>query len=241
MFNTTNEALIEEFIRLYRHRPMLKNVGGLSAESSHWLWRTLKELVEIQHVVESGVWRGQSTWLIAHTRPDVTIDCLDPITCLYPAEASIRDPKVTATSIMPESMYQWCLEDQAEKWWAYYGPQPRVQYIPGDILQSDMRLPNALVILDDHQDVLPRLKRCVAMGVTHVILDDQHISSSDFNTVWAYKNPQNKNVNIAQNLVAEFATFETSHIVECWEYPHIDHAYFEPFERHQHLTYLRLR
>lgn len=77
--NWTSEeikAAIPEFLTLYHQRPIKDNQGGMRAPHLLATWFMLKKL-NPKYVIESGVWKGQSTWLIEQTLPDATIFSID--------------------------------------------------------------------------------------------------------------------------------------------------------------------
>lgn len=55
--------LFEEFFEVFQRRPILDNTGGMMLPHMFGAWVFLRES-HPEVVVESGVWRGQSTWLI---------------------------------------------------------------------------------------------------------------------------------------------------------------------------------
>jgi len=69
---------IAEFLQIYPHQsPIKDNQGGMKAPhafATWWLLRQLKPKV----VIESGVWKGQGTWLIAQALPEAEIHAIDP-------------------------------------------------------------------------------------------------------------------------------------------------------------------
>jgi hypothetical protein len=67
---------IPAFLDLYRLRPVSDNRGGMGFNHSFATWFILREL-QPSLVVESGVWKGHSTWLIEQACPGAMIVCLD--------------------------------------------------------------------------------------------------------------------------------------------------------------------
>ena len=68
---------IAEFLPFWDERPFKPNPGGMEINHSWATWfilRTLRPTV----VVESGVFRGHSTWLIENTLPDCSLFSFDP-------------------------------------------------------------------------------------------------------------------------------------------------------------------
>lgn len=69
-------ASLEEFTQLYSKRPIQDNAGGMSSTHLFLFWSVLRAL-KPRAVIESGVWRGQGTWLIEQACPDAAIFCID--------------------------------------------------------------------------------------------------------------------------------------------------------------------
>lgn len=69
-------ASLEEFSRLYEQRPIRDNAGGMRSPHLFLTWFLLRTL-DPGVVVESGVWRGQGTWLIEKTCPEARLYCID--------------------------------------------------------------------------------------------------------------------------------------------------------------------
>jgi hypothetical protein len=67
---------IEPFARLYAERPIPDNAGGMQFNHCFAVWFVLRAL-QPPVVVESGVFKGQGTWLIEQACPDATIYSLD--------------------------------------------------------------------------------------------------------------------------------------------------------------------
>ena len=70
--------MLLEFLDLYRQKPIINNSGGVQSVGAFSLWYFLRR-VNPSLVVESGVWKGFTTWLIEHTLPEAQIICLDPL------------------------------------------------------------------------------------------------------------------------------------------------------------------
>ena len=62
---------------MYEQRPIQDNEGGASSVGTFSLWYFLQRL-QPNLVIESGVWKGQTTWIIEQTIPHAKIICLDP-------------------------------------------------------------------------------------------------------------------------------------------------------------------
>ena len=68
---------LREFLEVYEQRPIDDNAGGVSEVGGFTLWYILKRL-EPELVVEVGVWKGQTSWLIEMARPGAELICFDP-------------------------------------------------------------------------------------------------------------------------------------------------------------------
>ena len=64
--------IVREFLDMFGKRPFAENVGGSLFHNSFWLYLAAR-LLEPKIVVESGVWRGQTTWLFREARKDAEI------------------------------------------------------------------------------------------------------------------------------------------------------------------------
>ena len=69
-------ASVAEFLPLYARRPIAVNEGGMGLNHSWATWYLLRQLNPAV-VVESGVYRGHSTWLIEQTVPSATVYSFD--------------------------------------------------------------------------------------------------------------------------------------------------------------------
>lgn len=68
---------LKEFLPLYANRPIGQNDGGMKSSGLFTLWHIMGKL-NPSLVIESGVWKGQSTWLIENTLPQALIVAIDP-------------------------------------------------------------------------------------------------------------------------------------------------------------------
>lgn len=70
-------GMIAEFLDVFVQRPIQDNQGGVNSVGAFSLWYFLKRH-QPDLVIESGVWKGQTTWLIEQCLPDAKIICFDP-------------------------------------------------------------------------------------------------------------------------------------------------------------------
>ena len=80
-FLEIDDTQLAESIRLfedvYHSRPILDNAGGMGFDHSWATWHILK-MLQPTLIIESGVWKGHSTWLIEKACPEATIVCFEP-------------------------------------------------------------------------------------------------------------------------------------------------------------------
>lgn len=69
-------ASVPEFLELFGQRPIANNPGGMGLNHSWAVWFLVRSL-QPDIVVESGVLRGHSTWLIEKAAPEARILCFD--------------------------------------------------------------------------------------------------------------------------------------------------------------------
>lgn len=68
--NYTSQA--REFLVLYSERPFKENIGGSGFHNAFWLFITARTL-NPELIVESGVWRGHTTWLLEQACPSADV------------------------------------------------------------------------------------------------------------------------------------------------------------------------
>jgi hypothetical protein len=71
-FNKNIKKELVNFLKLYQKRPIKNNIHGMRINHMFSLYFILKK-IRPNFVIESGVYRGQSTWLIEKTLPKTKI------------------------------------------------------------------------------------------------------------------------------------------------------------------------
>ncbi|BAU13361.1 hypothetical protein LEP3755_39000 [Leptolyngbya sp. NIES-3755] len=138
---TLSEQL-EQFADLYDQRPF-ENTGGIKFDSAFAYYYFLKRMMP-EVVIESGFWRGFSTWLIDAMLPNIELYCLDPVLMMpVNLESCYRSPRANY-STQDFSCFG-------------FGLDPSVR---------------TCAIFDDHQNVAPRIEQCLRYGIQDVLLDD---------------------------------------------------------------------
>jgi hypothetical protein len=67
---------LAEFADLYAKRPIQDNLGGMKSPHMFMSWFAMKKL-QPRYIVESGVWRGQGTWLFEQACPEAELHCIE--------------------------------------------------------------------------------------------------------------------------------------------------------------------
>ncbi|MEO8045846.1 MAG: hypothetical protein ABI684_01040 [Nitrospirota bacterium] len=67
---------IDEFATIYDSRPIKDNIGGMKAPHMFAVWFIAKHLSP-DLIVESGIWKGQSTWLLEQACPRPKLVSID--------------------------------------------------------------------------------------------------------------------------------------------------------------------
>ena len=140
------ERDLEEFCLLYKDRPIKTNKGGMGAPDMFSLWLTLKRL-NPECVVESGVFKGQSTWLIRNTLPECEIICLDP-----------------------EIKKDIAFVDKSKKTTYYCGSD----FIDFSQLEKNKISTNSLIFFDDHVNAFERVIQCYEKQCKLVFFNDNY-------------------------------------------------------------------
>tara|TARA_B100000945_G_C20408630_1_gene611411 strand:- start:1047 stop:1979 length:933 start_codon:yes stop_codon:yes gene_type:complete len=68
---------LKKFLKIYKNRPIKSNKFGIQFPHMFASYVILKK-IKPKFVVESGVYKGQSTWLIERVLPKAKLLCLDP-------------------------------------------------------------------------------------------------------------------------------------------------------------------
>ena len=66
----------KSFLKIYNSRPIKDNTSGMRIDHCFAVYCLLKK-IKPTNVIESGVWRGQTTWLIRNTLKKANIFSID--------------------------------------------------------------------------------------------------------------------------------------------------------------------
>jgi hypothetical protein len=129
-------------------KPFVNN-NGMAPDTAFYLYYWVRELAPI-FIVESGTWRGFSTWVMREAAPEAKIISLDPIFALG-----------------------YCLD--ATKIGTHYWPAD-LERMGADFSCCAFGLmtkpESSLVLFDDHQNKIHRLQQAIQKGFQHIIFDD---------------------------------------------------------------------
>ena len=67
---------LKVFLKIYKYKPISNNYSGMKVEHCFALYCFLKK-IKPKYVIESGVWKGQTTWLIKKTLKNVKLFSID--------------------------------------------------------------------------------------------------------------------------------------------------------------------
>jgi hypothetical protein len=137
-------AEVPSFLEVYRHRPLADNSGGMTTPHLFAAWCILRWL-RPKVIVESGVWKGQGTWLIERSCPDARLFCCEPA----PHRIEYRSSRAV-----------------------YFDRD--LKYVNWDDLIDRADADRVLFFLDDHQNALERLKTIGWLGFRHAIFEDNY-------------------------------------------------------------------
>jgi len=140
---------IEEFFPIYEKRPF-DNTGGITFWSSLALFYFMKRL-QPSAIIESGVWRGYSTWVIDQLHPHCRRIACDPVFMM---------PLKFDAVYWPEHVQKLC-SDYSCLMEAFEDPARVVSFF------------------DDHQNKVPRLIQSIRSGFIHTIWDDNYLNKCD--------------------------------------------------------------
>lgn len=136
-----------EFEELYKNRPIKDNTGGMKSAHLFDFYCVLKEL-QPNLVVESGVWKGQGTWLIRKALPDADIMSFD----ITFSRLEYKDENV-----------QYLERDiNTVDWKQFFKDYP------------EKNPEKTLLFLDDHQNFAERLNLFDESPFKHVVVEDNY-------------------------------------------------------------------
>ena len=153
------------FFKIYLDRPIRANFHGISMNHAFSIW-FLAQKLKPSVIIESGVYRGQGTWMLRNgSGPDTKIYSIDP---RNPSILVFRDASPRTTYFMGDKFHD-------------FGK------IPWSKLLTPQEIRSTLVVLDDHMSSVKRTLQALRVGFQHLWYDDnwkyEKADCYSFNTV----------------------------------------------------------
>ncbi|XXG45809.1 hypothetical protein AAC387_Pa02g0792 [Persea americana] len=160
---TTKDLIkgLEEFIPIYETRPIKNNVFGMGFDHSFGLWFIARWL-KPDLMIESGAFKGHSTWVLRQAMPEMQIISLSP-----------RHPKKylkKGAAYVDENCTYFAGKDFID-----FGS---VDWKSVMKKHGILDLSRVLVFFDDHQNELKRLKQALKAGFQHLVFEDNYDSGT---------------------------------------------------------------
>jgi hypothetical protein len=135
----------------------------MSPDTAFYLYYWVREL-EPKLIVESGTWRGFSTWVMRQAAPEAKIVSLDPIFSL----GYCLDQNKIGNGYWPADLERMGTDFSCAGFEFIVKPQP------------------SLVLFDDHQHKIHRLQQAIQKGFQHIIFDDNLPGQATHKTFFHY-------------------------------------------------------
>ncbi|KAI6690063.1 hypothetical protein NL676_026891 [Syzygium grande] len=148
---------LEEFVPIYETRPIKNNMYGMGFDHSFGLWFIARWL-KPDLMIESGVFKGHSTWVLRRAMPDTPIISLSP---RHPEKYLKKGPAYVDGNC------------------TYFAGKDFVDFGSMD-WKTVMKkhgitdLSRVLIFFDDHQNELKRLKQALRAGFRHLVFEDNY-------------------------------------------------------------------
>ncbi|WRX27172.1 hypothetical protein QQP08_019659 [Theobroma cacao] len=148
---------LEEFVPVYETRPIKNNMYGMGFDHSFGLWfiaRWLKPDI----MIESGAFKGHSTWVLRQAMPDRPIISLTP---RHPEKYLKKGP-----AYVDGNCTYFAGKDFVD-----FGSVDWDRVLKNHGISDFSRV---LVFFDDHQNELKRLKQALKAGFHHLVFEDNY-------------------------------------------------------------------
>nr|XP_023872037.1 uncharacterized protein LOC111984648 [Quercus suber] len=160
MVEWTSKDLIkglEEFVPIYETRPIKNNVYGMGFDHSFGLWFIARWL-KPDLMIESGAFKGHSTWVLRQAMPDTPIVSLSP---RHPEKYLKKGPAYVDGNC------------------TYFAGKDFVDFGSvdwGSVMKKHeiTDLSRVLIFFDDHQNELKRIKQALKAGFQHLVFEDNY-------------------------------------------------------------------
>ncbi|XP_047941840.1 uncharacterized protein LOC125188823 isoform X2 [Salvia hispanica] len=148
---------LEEFVPIYETRPIKNNMYGMGFDHSFGLWFITRWL-KPDLMIESGAFKGHSTWVLRQAMPDTPILSITP---RHPEKYLKKGP-----AYVDGNCTYFAGKDFVD-----FGSMDWERVLGKHGIQDPTRV---LVFFDDHQNELKRLKQAVKAGFKHLVFEDNY-------------------------------------------------------------------
>ncbi|KAF3955599.1 hypothetical protein CMV_019195 [Castanea mollissima] len=148
---------LEEFVPIYETRPIKNNMYGMGFDHSFGLWFIARWL-KPDLMIESGAFKGHSTWVLRQAMPDTPIVSLSP---RHPEKYLKKGPAYVDGNC------------------TYFAGKDFVDFGSvdwGSVMKKHeiTDLSRVLIFFDDHQNELKRIKQALKAGFHHLVFEDNY-------------------------------------------------------------------
>ncbi|XP_057457900.1 uncharacterized protein LOC130748676 [Lotus japonicus] len=148
---------LEEFVPIYETRPIKNNMFGMGFDHSFGLWFIARWL-KPDLMIESGAFKGHSTWVLRQAMPDTHILSLSP---RHPEKYLKKGPAYVDGNC------------------TYYAGKDFVDFGSVDwptVMKKHgiSDLSRVLIFFDDHQNELKRIEQALKAGFRHLVFEDNY-------------------------------------------------------------------
>lgn len=148
---------LEEFVPIYETRPIKNNMYGMGFDHSFGLWFIVRWL-KPDLMIESGAFKGHSTWVLRQAMPNTPIISLSP---RHPEKYLKKGP-----AYVDGNCTYFAGKDFVDFGSVDWGSEMKKHGITD--------LSRVLIFFDDHQDELKRIKQALKAGFQHLVFEDNY-------------------------------------------------------------------
>ncbi|KAK2371391.1 DNA-directed RNA polymerase subunit beta [Trifolium repens] len=148
---------LEEFVPIYETRPIQNNMYGMGFDHSFGLWFIARWL-KPDLMIESGAFKGHSTWVLRQAMPDTRIVSLSP---RHPEKYLKKGPAYVDGNC---TYY-------AGKDFVDFGSVDWPKVMSKHGIKDRSRV---LIFFDDHQNELKRIEQALKAGFRHLVFEDNY-------------------------------------------------------------------
>ncbi|KAL5576479.1 hypothetical protein UlMin_018178 [Ulmus minor] len=148
---------LEEFVPIYETRPIKNNMYGMGFDHSFGLWFMARWL-KPDLMIESGAFKGHSTWVLRQAMPDTPIISLTP---RHPEKYLKKGPAYVDGNC------------------TYFAGKDFVDFGSVDWVKVMKKhgitdLSRVLIFFDDHQNEFKRVQQALKAGFRHLVFEDNY-------------------------------------------------------------------